>query len=403
MNFSHDEKKTQWSHPRTGKTKRVYGELPFGWEKEVRVRSAFIFACNHLHDVSHFQIEEESGQVIYVDRTNDKRTYIDPRLAFAVENLPRNISEIRQRFDCSSTAFQVLHGQDLTEKVAVVTGANCGIGFETCRSLAFFGCRVLLACRSQAAAEEAIRKIAVEKASAGERCSFISLDLCSLASVKIAATQICDQTTHIDLLILNAGVFGLPHTLTPDNLETTFQVSHLSHFYLSKLLERRLDRRSRVVVLSSESHRFSSLPPIGLSEDVLSPPPSRYSSMTAYNNAKLCNVLFARGLAKVRAIRRNEFIDVIVFSYFINSIFPAVALVSKRNLCEFIASRQSCLYIYFAELVVLSIAVRYCSTIHQIAGKQKSTSYRSITISYPCFLCSNKRPALPSIVQPHPN
>lgn len=241
--------------------------------------------------------------MIYVDRTNDKRTYIDPRLAFAVENLPRNISEIRQRFDCSSTAFQVLHGQDLTGKVAVVTGANCGIGFETTRSLAFFGCRVLLACRSQTAAEDAIRKIADEKPSAGERCSFIPLDLCRFSSVKTAADLICEQTKHIDMLILNAAVFALPHTLTPDNLETIFQVCHLSHFYLTNLLEPCLDRRSRVIVVSSESHRFSSLPPIGLSEDLLSPPPIRFSSMTAYNNAKLCNVLFARGLAKVRTNR----------------------------------------------------------------------------------------------------
>lgn len=240
--------------------------------------------------------------MIYVDRTSDKRTYIDPRLAFAVENLPRNISEIRQRFDCSSTAYQVLHGQDLTGKVAVVTGANCGIGFETTKSLAFFGCRVLMACRSQAAAEEAIRRIEAKKPSAGERCSFIPLDLCTLASVKTAAALIREQVKHIDILILNAGVFALPHTLTPDNLETTFQVSHLSHFYLTKLLESCLDRRSRVIVMASESHRFSSLPKIGLSEDILSPPPSRYSSMTAYNNAKLCNVLFARGLAKVRSI-----------------------------------------------------------------------------------------------------
>lgn len=243
--------------------------------------------------------------MIYVDRTNDKRTYIDPRLAFAVENLPRNISEIRQRFDCSTTAFQVMHGQDLTGKVAVVTGANSGIGFETARTLAFFGCRVLLACRSQTAAEEAIRKIADEKPAAGERCSFIPIDLGSLASVKQAATLICDQVEHIDMVILNAGVFALPHTLTSDSLETIFQVCHLSHFYLTQLLESRLDRRSRVVVVSSESHRFSSLPPIGLSEDILSPPPSRFSSMTAYNNAKLCNVLFARGLAKVRTIRTN--------------------------------------------------------------------------------------------------
>lgn len=238
--------------------------------------------------------------MIYVDRTNDKRTYIDPRLAFAVENLPRNISEIRQRFDCSTTAFQVLHGQDLTGKVAVVTGANCGIGFETARSLAFFGCHVLMACRSQMAAEEAIGKIGDEKPAAGERCSFIPLDLCTLDSAKKAAALICEQTEHIDMLILNAAVFGLQHTLTKDNLEITFQVCHLSHFYFTQLLESRLDRRSRVVVVSSESHRFSSLPPTGLSEDLLSMPPSRYTSMMAYNNAKLCNVLFARGLAKVK-------------------------------------------------------------------------------------------------------
>lgn len=209
----------------------------------------------HMLKKHQFQIEEGTGQIIYIDRKNNKRTYIDPRLAFAVENIPQNINEIRQRFDANSTAFHVLHGQDLTGKVAVITGANCGIGFETARSLAYFGCRVLLACRSQTKAEEAIEKIRKERDSAGERCSFIPLDLCSMRSVKNAAELIKKEVSHIDMLILNAAVFALPYTETEDKLETTFQVCHLAHFYLCKLLEDCLDNKSRVVVVASESHR----------------------------------------------------------------------------------------------------------------------------------------------------
>lgn len=203
-----------------------------------------------------FKVEENTGQVIYIDRKNNKRTYIDPRLAFAVENIPQNINEIRQRFDSNSTAFQVLHGQDLNGRVAVITGANTGIGFETARSLSFFGCRVLLACRSKEKTNEAIEKIRKERESAGERCSFIPLDLCSMESVKQAAQQIKKEVNHIDMLILNAAVFALPYTQTQDGLETIFQTCHLAHFYLCKLLEDCLDNRTRVVVVSSESHRY---------------------------------------------------------------------------------------------------------------------------------------------------
>lgn len=177
-------------------------------------------------------------------------------MVFAVETIPTNICEIRQRFDASSTAFHILHGQDLSGRVAVITGANTGIGFETARSLAYFGCRVFLACRSQSKTEEAIGKIRAEREAAGERCSFIPLDLTSIQSVKRAANQIKCQVNHIDFLILNAAVFALPYTQTEDHLETTFQVCHLSHFYLCQLLEECLDHRSRVVVVSSESHRY---------------------------------------------------------------------------------------------------------------------------------------------------
>lgn len=113
-----------------------------------------------------------------------QRTYTDPRLAFAVEEIPRNISEVRQRFDSSSTALQVLHGKDLSGKTALITGCNVGIGFETARSLALHGCDVIMACRNQKATEEAITKIAKEKPAAGKKCRFMKLDLGSLKSVQ---------------------------------------------------------------------------------------------------------------------------------------------------------------------------------------------------------------------------
>lgn len=60
---------------------------------------------------------------------------------------------------------------------------------------------------------------------------------------------------HVDFLILNAGVFALPYTVTENAIETTFQVCHLSHFYITIELEALFDYKTRIVVVSSESHR----------------------------------------------------------------------------------------------------------------------------------------------------
>lgn len=103
------------------------------------------------------------------------------------------------------------------------------------------------------------------------------------------------------MLILNAGVFALPHEVTVDGIERTFQVNHVSHFYLTKLLQNLLVKSapSRVVVVSSESHRFSFLSNDNISKDYLSPQDSRqFTPMIAYNDTKLCNVLFALELNK---------------------------------------------------------------------------------------------------------
>lgn len=127
---------------------------------------------------------------MFIDRKNVQRTYTDPRLAFAVEEIPRNVSEVRQRFDSSSTALQILHGKDLSGKTAVITGCNVGIGFETARSLALHGCDVIMACRNQMATEEAIIRIAREKPAAGKKCRFMKVDLGSLKSVQQFVNEI---------------------------------------------------------------------------------------------------------------------------------------------------------------------------------------------------------------------
>ncbi|CAO1365959.1 unnamed protein product [Diamesa hyperborea] len=272
--LNHVTKSTQWTHPRTSKMKKVKGDLPLGWQKSVG----------------------EDGKILYTHSEKNLSSFTDPRLAFAVEETNNSQSTIRQRFDASSTANAVLHGKDLCGKVALITGANSGIGLETAKTLALHGCEIIFACRSESSALEAIEAINLERK--GSKLTFMKLDLSSLKSVQSFCTEVKKNYQLINYLILNAGVFALPHTLTEDGFETIFQVSHLSHHFMTLELSPLLTHESRVVVLSSESHRFANLPSNGLTREILNPSQSKFWSMMAYNNAKLCNVLFARELAK---------------------------------------------------------------------------------------------------------
>ncbi|XP_071553952.1 WW domain-containing oxidoreductase [Temnothorax nylanderi] len=273
---NHYTKGTQWTHPRTGRKKIVNGDLPTGWERCI----------------------SDDGKVLYIDHANRTTTYTDPRLAFATEY--REMSQVlRQRFDASSTALAVLHGRDLRNKVALVTGANTGIGYETARSLALHGCDVILACRDVEKANEAIRRIQQEKDTAS--CVALKMDLSSLSTIREAVEEFKLKFKSLHILILNAGVFGIPYQLTEDGYETTFQVNHLAQFYLTLLLKQTIQNTNnpRIVVVSSESHRFSLIRTVeDLHQLTLSPPAYKYWAMNAYNVSKLCNILFAQELAR---------------------------------------------------------------------------------------------------------
>ncbi|OWK16399.1 WWOX [Cervus elaphus hippelaphus] len=121
---------------------------------------------------------------------------------------------------------------------------------------------------------------------------------CTWPYLKAWVILATDESLHV--LVCNAAVFGLPWTLTKDGLETTFQVNHLGHFYLVQLLQDVLCRSApaRVVVVSSESHRFTDINDSSGKLDFsrLSPSKNDYWAMLAYNRSKLCNILFSNEL-----------------------------------------------------------------------------------------------------------
>ncbi len=175
---------------------------------------------------------------------------------------------------------------DQSGRIALVTGANSGLGLETARALAQGGATVLLACR-QRSRGEAVRQQLLPLARAG--LEVIDLDLADLASVAAAASQVQREFGRLDLLINNAGVMAPPRRLSRDGYELQFAVNHLGHFALTTALLPRLKQQSgaRVVTVSSGAHYFGRIAFDDLQGE------RRYDPWTAYSQSKLANVMMA--------------------------------------------------------------------------------------------------------------
>jgi len=176
---------------------------------------------------------------------------------------------------------------DQTGRVAVVTGANSGIGFETAKELARKGATVILACRSQKKGEAAAAAIRGENPTG--RVQMMRLDLSSLASVRAFAQTFTAALDRLDLLINNAGVMALPRRAeTADGFEMQFGTNHLGHFALTSLLFDLLARTpdSRVVNVSSGAHRAGRIHWDDLQFR------HAYTPFGAYSQSKLANLLF---------------------------------------------------------------------------------------------------------------
>ena len=181
---------------------------------------------------------------------------------------------------------------DQTGRVAVVTGANTGLGYETAAALAARGARVVLAVRNLDKGKAAADLIA--RRTPGAEVTLQELDLTSLASVEEAAGQLRADHDRIDVLINNAGVMFTPKGATKDGFELQFGTNHLGHFALTgRLLDRLLAAPgSRVVTVSSIGHRFGRLK----FDDLQST--RRYNRVGAYGQSKLANLLFTYELQR---------------------------------------------------------------------------------------------------------
>ena len=182
---------------------------------------------------------------------------------------------------------------DQTGRVAIVTGANSGIGFETAKELAKKGATVVMACRNQAKGEAAVDVIRSEKPAGGVQV--MALDLSSLASVRTFAAEFSAKFERLDLLINNAGVMALPKRFeTEDGFEMQFGTNHLGHFALTGLLYDLLTKTpdSRVVNVSSGAHQAGRM-----AWDDLQFTKS-YSPFGAYSQSKLANLLFTYELQR---------------------------------------------------------------------------------------------------------
>lgn len=186
--------------------------------------------------------------------------------------------------------FDLAAMPDQTGRIAIVTGANSGLGLETTRGLASQGATVIMACRNAEKAEAA--RAALLESLPEARLDILPLDLSRLASVREFSETVLHQYDRLDLLINNAGIMVPPYGVTEDGFESQLGANHLAHFLLTGLLLDRLHQTpdARVVSLSSIAHRMGKIDFDDMNSE------RKYSAIKAYSQSKLACLLFAREL-----------------------------------------------------------------------------------------------------------
>jgi retinol dehydrogenase-12 len=178
-------------------------------------------------------------------------------------------------------------------RVALITGANTGIGYVTALELARLGAHVFVACRSPERAEAAVARMQTEAPKS--RIELLALDLSDLTSIRSCANEFLARELPLSLLINNAGVSG-SRGLTASGFELAFGVNHIGHFLLTKLLLPRLRTAapSRIITVASQAHRAAR----GIDWTAVRQRTRTRVAYTEYAVSKLANVLFNSELAR---------------------------------------------------------------------------------------------------------
>lgn len=194
-------------------------------------------------------------------------------------------------FGADSTAEEVTAGLDLSGTVALVTGCNSGIGYETMRVLALRGAHVLGAARTAEKAAAACSSVA------GQTTPLV-VELTDFDSIVAAADTVRAMNAPLDMLICNAGVMELPELEQVNGIEKQFYVNHLGHFVLTNQLLAQLEAAPQGRIVSVSSGRATgNAPDEGIQFDNLSGEIG-YDPGKAYGQSKLANVLFTLELSQ---------------------------------------------------------------------------------------------------------
>jgi len=197
---------------------------------------------------------------------------------------------------------------NLSGKIAIVTGANVGLGFYNAKYLAMNGATTVLACRNMQKCKNAtatIKTVCPESMVTAMHC-----DLSSLNSVKQFIENFRQEHAQLDILVLNAGVMHTPYTLSTDGFELQFAVNHLGHHYLATRLLPMLQKSTFSTVVSvSSSGQWHNYGAIELTVERINDK-GKYDPVLAYGQSKLYNVLFAQEFAE-RVSKQQIYVNVI--------------------------------------------------------------------------------------------
>lgn len=178
-------------------------------------------------------------------------------------------------------------------KLAIITGANTGLGFETARALLADDYHIVMANRDLTKTRDAVSRLS--KKADRDRIDYFIMDLENRASIEEFSAGFERKYGHFDVLVNNGGTLLPKYSLSRNGIERHFDVNYLGHFYLNSLIMNMLAPDGLVVSLGSLAHKMK-VADINFKD--ISFKNNKYDKMTVYAQSKLALTLYGVELAR---------------------------------------------------------------------------------------------------------